>query len=239
MRHLDFTQRSNTGEWMDEQEVSFSIFDDCLSQLELINRCTFAYRPTLRWLAGMIRNLPLAQPLTILDVGCGGGDMLRQIWRWAEQEGISVNLIGVDINPFSKQSAEKRMPAGAPIDIVTADLFSFMPANGADIIISSLFTHHLSDEALQRFIRWMETHAKRGWLISDLHRHPIPYHFIKWITHCLPAVNPLIRHDAPVSVARAFTGTDWTSHLAAAGLAQADCSITWHMPFRHLISRCK
>lgn len=239
MSHPDLMRRSSAGEWMDDKEVSFADFDDCFSQLELINRYTFAYRPTLQWLSGIVRHLPLQHPLTILDVGCGGGDMLRQIRHWAEKENRLVDLIGVDINPFSKLSADRRMRTGAPIRITTADLFSFRPANSADIIISSLFTHHLDDEALQHFIRWMEMHAKRGWLISDLHRHPIPYYFIKCVTHCLPGVSPLIRHDAPVSVARAFTKADWTIHLAAAGLAQSDCSITWHMPFRYLITRWK
>ncbi|MGZ5029569.1 MAG: methyltransferase domain-containing protein [Methylobacter sp.] len=238
MSPSDFAHRSTVNEWMDEKEVPFTVFHNCLSQLELINRCTFAYRPTLQWLSGIVRYLP-SDHLTILDVGCGGGDMLMHIWHWAEKEGISVDLIGVDINPFSKQSAEKRIPTEAPIRIVTADLFSFMPANSADIIISSLFTHHLDDKALQHFIRWMEMHAKRGWLISDLHRHPIPYYFIKGVTRCLPAVNPLIRHDAPVSVARAFTKANWATSLAAAGLTQTHCSITWHMPFRYLITRWK
>lgn len=239
MSYPDFAQRSAISEWMDDKEVSFTDFDDCLSQLELINRYTFAYRPTLQWLTGIVRCLPFRHPLTILDVGCGGGDMLRQISHWAEKENIPVDLIGVDINPFSKLSADRRMRAGAPIRIATADLFSFTLANSADIIISSLFTHHLDDEALQHFIRWMETHAKRGWLISDLHRHPIPYYFIKCVTRCLPAVSPLIRHDAPVSVARAFNKTDWTTNLATAGLAEADYSIAWHMPFRYLITRRK
>src|SRR4051812_16107727 len=103
---MDFTRRSEEAEWMDTESISLEEFDDCLRDLRIINRCTLAYRPTLRWLDSMLRGN--AGPVTIMDIGCGGGDMLRQIAAWAKKRKITVTLTGIDINPWSKQSAESQ-----------------------------------------------------------------------------------------------------------------------------------
>ena len=155
--------------------LDYEEFDICLKQLARINRLTFAYPPTLRWLKKHLK--PHTATVTILDIGSGGGDMLRVIEKWTERRGISVELIGVDLNPWSKRSAEALAFPGSNIKHETSDIFAFDQSRRADYIISSLFTHHLSDEALVRFLSWMENHATKGWLVNDLHRHPVPYSF--------------------------------------------------------------
>ena len=43
------------------------------------------------------------------------------------------------------------------------------------MVLCSLFAHHLPQPVLVRFMRWLDARAERGWLISDLHRHPVPW----------------------------------------------------------------
>lgn len=86
--------------------------------------------------------------MTILDIGCGNGDMLRKIWKWANTHGLNLTITGIDINPLSKRSAQQRAPIDAPINFETADVFALDPLHKADFIISALFTHHLSVKAL-------------------------------------------------------------------------------------------
>lgn len=234
MSQPDFSHRSTEKELMDTESVNFAEFNDCLRTLEWINICTFAYRPTLRWLRKISQEVP-ERKLSIIDIGSGGGDMLRRIWKWALKNKFTVNLTGVDINPLSKQSAELATPSEAPIIYKTADLFSLGTEGYADIIISSLFTHHLLDEDVVRFIRWMDSQCKTGWHVNDLHRHLIPYFFIKWVTKILP-VNRLVKHDAAVSVARAFTKADWQRLLKQAEISQERITISWFFPFRYSVS---
>ena len=73
-------------------------------------------------------------------------------------------------------------------------------------MISALFTHHLDDTLLIRFLRWMEGHAALGWFSNDLHRHAVSHTFARAMVASLP-VNRLVVHDAPLSVARAFTAS--------------------------------
>ena len=101
-----------------------------------------------------------------------------------------------------------------------------------------LFTHHLRDPELVRFLRWTDGHARRGWLINDLHRHAVSHAFARAMVASLP-VNRLVVHDAPLSVARAFTGEDWERLLADAGFAPGAVSVEWFMPFRYGVGRIK
>lgn len=226
----NLSQRSTRPEFMDTQSVSFAEFHDCLRTLRIINTFTLAYRPTLRWFERMMAGA--GSPISVLDIGCGGGDMLRQIWKWARERNLDVELVGIDLNPYSKKSAEQVTPTDAPIRFETANLFSLDPGRRADFIVSSLFTHHLTDRELIRFIQWMDRHATRGWFINDLHRHPLPYFFIQYAVRMLFS-NRMIRHDAPVSVARAFTASEWRQLLVQSGIPAERTSIEWFFPFRY------
>src|SRR5690606_24947476 len=119
----------------------------------------------------------------------------------------------------------------------TANIFDYEPEQPVDIIISSLFTHHLTDAQIIDFLRWMDCRARKGWFINDLHRHPIPYYFIKWAT-ALFSRNRLICHDAAVSVARSFTAADWRRLINDAGFAGRVC-VQWFFPFRLCVSCIK
>jgi 2-polyprenyl-3-methyl-5-hydroxy-6-metoxy-1,4-benzoquinol methylase len=231
MMKPDFSQRSTLPELMDAP-MDFDAFHGYLKTLSMINRLTLAYQPTLRWLAGV---LPAGQPASILDVGSGGGDMLRCIWKWSARHKIKLNLTGVDLNPLAKQSAEQDSSAGRHIRFETANIFELDSNLRADFIISSLFAHHLTDEEIIRFIHWMNTHAARGWFINDLHRHPLPYYFIKYFTRIF-GFNRMVQHDAPLSVARAFTRVDWRRLLTTAGVPPDRACIRWHFPFRYCIA---
>jgi hypothetical protein len=105
-------------------------------------------------------------------------------------------------------------------------------------VISSLFAHHLDDRQLVRFLQWIEASARRGWLINDLHRHPIAYRIARWAPRLL-SMNRLVRHGAGVSVARSGTRRDWESLLATAGVAGPPTTVSWRFPFRYAVGRIK
>ena len=231
----DLSQRSTRAELMDTESVSFAEFHDCLHTLGIINTFTLAYRPTLRWFERMTVGVGSEQSISVIDIGCGGGDMLRRIWRWARERHFDLKLIGIDLNPWSKKSAEQVTPKDAPIRFETANVFSLDSSRRADFIVSSLFAHHLTDGELIRFIQWMDCHATRGWFINDLHRHPLPRCVIKYAVRLL-FPNRMIQHDAPASVARAFTASEWRYLLGKAGISPERTEIEWFFPFRYGVS---
>jgi hypothetical protein len=164
--------------------------------------------------------------------------MSRKVDAWAARNGINLEIIGVDMNPWAARAAAEATAPGRPPRWVTANLFDFQIEGGTDIIMSSLFAHHLPDPQLVRFLRWMEENARIGWFINDLERHPLPYYFLKfafWATRR----HRFMRHDGPVSIARAFKRQDWVRLLHEAGLREGAARIESWMPFRLCISRVK
>lgn len=240
MVRLNFSQRAATPELMDGEAVSYEELRACLEDLARVNRLTLAYRPTFAFLDHVIAAglVPRDRPLAILDAGCGYGDALRRVDRWAQRRGVSVRLIGVDLSAHAIRAAAAATPPERPIEWITADLAAFRPEGGIDLIVSSLFAHHLDDRALVGFLAWMEETARIGWLVNDLHRHPLPYHVFRlWAR--IAGWHPFVRHDGPVSITRAFVVADWHRLLGEAGVAPGSASIRWWMPFRLCVSRLR
>lgn len=240
MARLDFSRRAATPELMDSEQTSYGDLRACLENLARVNRLTLAYRPTVAFLDAVVAagRMPQGRPLTILDAGCGFGDTLRRLDRWAQRRGVPVRLTGVDLNPYAIRAAAEATAPGRPIDWVVADLATFRAEAGIDLAISSLFTHHLDDRALIGFIRWMEATARIGWFINDLHRHPLPYHVFRLWSYTA-GWHRFIRHDGPVSITRAFVRADWQRLLGEAGIAEGSAAVRWWMPFRLCVSRLR
>lgn len=232
----DLSRRADTPELMDTEAAPYETFRDCLIDLAAVNRLTLAYGPTLAFLEGLRRGGRLAdRPLRILDVGSGYGDMLRKIARWASRRGVAVELTGLDLNPWSARAAREADPDGA-IGWITADAFAH--AGPADVIISSLFTHHLDDADLVRFLAWMEDKAGLAWFVNDLHRRAAPYYGFALLSR-LMRWHRFVQHDGPVSIRRAFQPQDWRRLLAEAGLELRAVSIRRCFPYRLCVSRVR
>ena len=237
---IDFSRRNVLTELMDSDETDFATFRDCLVDLAKVNRLTLAYRPTMRFFADLVRagRLPRDRAITVVDVGSGYGDMLRKIDRWAVRRSLRLDLTGVDLNPWSARTAAAATAPDRPIRYVTADLFEYRSERPIDIVISSLFTHHLDDASLVRFVAWMEANAAIGWFVNDLHRHPLPYHAFRIASRAL-RFHHFVQHDGPISIARAFDLHDWRDALAASGLLPGAAEIRPQFPFRLCVARVK
>ncbi len=236
----DFSKRDTTPELMDTEAADYESFRQCLVELTQANALSLAYRPTIAFFARLAREgrFPKNRPLIVVDAGSGYGDMARKLDQWAARRGLAMAITGVDMNPWAARAASEVTMPGRPLRWVTANLFDFEAPGGADVAICSLFTHHLPDAALVRFLTWMESTARIGWFINDLERHPLPYRFLKfafWATRR----HRFMRHDGPVSVASSFTKKDWVRYLAEAGLPAGAARIESWFPFRLCVSRVK
>ena len=234
----NFAARATTPELMDTEATGFDAFRDCLADLSRVNTLTLAHRSTLAFLERLRRSgrLQDAAPLRILDVGSGYGDMLRTIDAWAERRRVAVELTGVDLNPWSTRAAAEATEPGRPIRWLTADAFAY--EGEVDVVISSLFTHHLDDATLTRFLAWMESRARIGWFVNDLYRLPLPYYGFRLLAW-LMRWHRFVRHDGPVSITRAFQPQDWRRYIAAAGLDAEAVEVAPVFPFRLCVGRVK
>jgi SAM-dependent methyltransferase len=235
---IDFTHRTapeDLPEWMDEP-CSYEEFRECLTDLAKVNRLTLSYRPTLRFLEHLIKVQQPSKPLHIVDVGCGGGDMLNSISAWSRRHGVKVTLTGIDLNPHAARAAREFSPRDSGIEWITGDAFSYTPPDGIDIVLSSLFTHHLPESEIVRFLGWMESIARCGWFINDLCRERTPYRLFAVLAKAM-RWHRFVQHDGPVSFRRSFREDDWQRMLAAAGIDPVAIQIERCFPGRLCVGR--
>jgi SAM-dependent methyltransferase len=235
---LDFERRvfpRELPELMDS-DCSYEDFRDCLRSLEQVNRWLLGYRPTLRWL----ERLPVKphQPVHILDVGSGGGDLLRQIALWARRRAIAVQLTGIDLNPYAARAAMECTPTDLRISWVTGDALVYQPEMPVDIVVNSLMAHHLEEDEIVALLRWMEATAQTGWFINDLERSALSCRMFGWLGKIV-GWHRFVRHDGPVSFRRAFRDEDWVRLLASADVSRTAATVERWRPGRLCVGRWK
>lgn len=231
---MSFAKRLDRLELLDEPDIPEADLERNLVELDVINRYLGGHRITLTGLEYLLqtpaaRNVLRERPLRVCEIGCGGGDNLLVIDRWARNRGLSLEITGVDMKEVCTRFA-RRKPWSHPTRWITDD-YRAVPLE-ADVIFSSLFCHHFPDKDLPGMLRWMHERATCGFFINDLHRHPLAYHSIKWLTRVF-SKSYLVRNDAPLSVQRAFRRNDWEGYLSRAGLGQG--AVRWQWAFRWLI----
>ncbi len=234
---FDLSRRSAESEWLDDAKASPDELALVLRDLARFNGAMLGHRPVLAWLRSAVEDAPRGTEFTLVDVGCGYGDLLRAVRHWARKRGIAIRLIGIDLNRDTVRIAQTVTKDADEIDYRVADIFDFAPPAPVDFVVSSLLTHHMSDDLIVKFLRWMERTARRGWMIYDLQRHPVPFHFIGLMGK-LTRLHPMVIHDGRISVARSLTRAEWLARLDEAGIARDAVRLRWFL-FRFAIGRLR
>ncbi|HET7896906.1 MAG TPA: methyltransferase domain-containing protein, partial [Flavisolibacter sp.] len=208
-----FNARSYKKELLDRDDIPFTDIRRNMQELDFINRRLGGHDITLDGIVALLKNNPVFNKhLNIVEIGCGGGDNLRAIKEWAQYIKLPVQLTGIDINEeciaFARQQSRN-----AGIGFLYSDYRLVNFSSKPDIVFSSLFCHHFTDEELVAQLRWMAQNSTIGFFINDLHRHPLAYYSIKALT-TLFSRSYLVKNDAPLSVQRGFKKQDWQNLFA-------------------------
>jgi 2-polyprenyl-3-methyl-5-hydroxy-6-metoxy-1,4-benzoquinol methylase len=235
---MDFRRRVSPRELPElmDGDCSYEDFRGCLSSLGQVNRWLLGYRPTLAWLKRLQRGAH--EPVRIVDVGSGGGDLLRQVAGWARRRGIAVQLTGIDLNPYAARAAAESTRKELGIAWVTGDALVYRPEKPVDIVMNSLMAHHLEDEEIIALLQWMEATARVGWFINDLERSERSCRMFGWVAGVV-GWHRFVRHDGPVSFRRAFKKEDWMRLLEAAEISQSAVTVEHWRPGRLCVGRWK
>lgn len=228
MRH-----RAELTEWIDEP-CSYEDLRNSLRDLGRIGSITGVHGAILQWLGKFSGSA--ARPLRILDAGCGGGDLLRCVERWAGRRGIPDALTGIDLNPDAIHVAQEFAPQRSMIRWAVGDVASF--SEPVDLIISSHFAHHLNDARIVHFLGWMERTARHGWLIHDLYRSRAAVAGFRAMA-CAARWHSFVREDGVTSIRRAFVPEEWRRYVEQAGIAPHAVRIIARWPVRICVSREK
>ncbi len=226
----DFSRRSHQEEIMDELEIEGYEVEQALRELAIINRWLGGQNTLINGLNKLKPSLKaLSDPVKIADLGCGGGDLLQLVGKWASKQNLPVTLTGIDANPNIIRFAENWI-SDPEINFQSEDIFSeSFQSREFDVVLMTLFCHHFTDQTLVNFLKQLQKQTSTAILINDLHRDPVPYYFTKGLVN-LCSKSSMVKNDGPLSVLRAFKRKDLEKLLKEAGLTHY--RITWLWAYR-------
>jgi 2-polyprenyl-3-methyl-5-hydroxy-6-metoxy-1,4-benzoquinol methylase len=226
---INLQHRSYQKELMDGDDISFEAMAQTLKELNIVNTRLGGHAITIKGLTQLINT---KEPVTVCEIGCGGGDNLFAIHKYCNKNNIAANFIGIDMNAECIAFARQQYPQ-LPCQWICSDyaLVQF-DKQKPDIIFSSLFCHHFTNEQLVPMLQWLKQNSNRGFFINDLQRHWLAYYLIKYITRFF-SKSYLVKNDACLSVARSFKKKDWQQLFQQAEIDQY--SIKWKWAFRWLV----
>jgi len=210
------TVRSYQKEQMDNFELSGEDLNKTLSGLSIINKYLRNTATTFKAVKTEIRKAN--QSLKIIDLGCGGGDNLRAIANWCLTNNKPIELVGLDGNTHILEYAQKQNNQSLTIKYLQADILaSEFELPKCDILISSHFMYHFSDNELAKFLKKSKKSISTKIIFSELQRSSIAYTLFKIGAIFLPFSN-IVKHDGLLAIKRAFTQKELATILNQAEL---------------------
>lgn len=227
---IDYKNRSLQKELLDQNDIPFQDIFLNMKELEFINSHLGGHSITIH---GFKKLLQKRKTISVCEIGCGGGDNLNALNQFCLKNRIICSFTGIDINKDCIEFAKENSTIGN-VNFIVSDYRNInFKTEKPDIIFSSLFCHHFSNDELIDMLHWMKSNSKIGFFINDLHRHPVAYHSIKIATKMF-SKSYLVKNDAPVSVLRGFKKNEWKNIFKKAGIE--NYSIKWKWAFRFLIT---
>ena len=223
-----FKTRSNKKELLDAENIPEKDLFQNLKELNTINTLLGGYKITF---SALKKILSKEKHHTIVDIGSGGGDTLKHIYKWSTENKYQVKLFGVDLKQTCVDYSIKNEP-NSQINFICDDYRNvYKHIKQVDIIHASLFCHHLSNDQISELIKFANVN-KSILVINDLERNPLAYYSIKFLTK-LFSKSYLVKNDAPLSVLRGFKKHEWKKSLLSAGAKNHSVKNKW--AFRHEI----
>jgi SAM-dependent methyltransferase len=218
---------------MDQPEIGVELHRQALVGLQRINRLSGVV--PLLW--GRLKRLAAildSRPLRVLDVACGGGDVLVGLALRARRAGIPIEFFGCDISATAVGAAEEsaHRADATSVRFFQQDLLTAQLPAEYDLVMCSLFLHHLSDRDAEECLRRMAAATRQAVLVDDLLRTSSGY-WLAWLGCRLLTGSPVVHHDGPLSVRAAFSWSEVQSLAARAGLQ--DARFCRHWPQRFLM----
>ncbi len=226
---INLRYRSNQKELLDNDAIPFEDIRINMQEINTINTWLGGHKITLDGFKKLASN---KQSVHVCEIGCGDGNNLFVIAKWCKKNYIDLRITGIDIKQECIDAAKKNYK-NLKAEWIANDYSKANLKSKPDIIFSSLFCHHFTEEQLIEQLQWMYNNSTIGFFINDLQRNWFAYHSIKIITRLL-SKSYLVKNDAPLSVARGFHKNEWIKILQQAAIK--NYIVQWKWAFRYLIS---
>src|SRR5690606_936980 len=223
--------RSQQLEIMDDLDFQGEEMKNLLGDLKYVNKWLGGNKVTLDGIEKLLRGNSKKEPITILDIGCGDGQLLRNYAKYAENNNLKLKCIGVEFNKNILEYAENQSKDFPNIKFQKVDDFleeELIP--NCDIAVCTLFLHYFSDESIAELLKTLLKKSNNGLVINDLQRSRIAFNLFKIVSK-LFLKSDTAKHDGLVSIARGFK-KDELEHISKK-IPNQKSEIHWRWAFRY------
>lgn len=214
---------------MDDFSMEGEILRDALDKIARINQLLGGNKITLEGVKKLVTG-HTKREITIVDIGCGNGDMLRALAVYGTQNNLTLKLIGIDANAFTIGYAEQLSFGVTNISYKCVDIFEENALPECDIILCTLTLHHFKDDEIISLLGTFKTHSNLGFVVNDLHRSRTAYYLFEALCFVF-GLNYMSRKDGLVSILRGFKKKDLIAYSGRLGLN--DYKLRWKWAFRY------
>lgn len=228
---INTNDRTEKNELMDDFSLEGEELREALDKIARINQLLGGNRITLNGVKQLLEQVDRSKQITVADIGCGNGDMLRMLAEYGIKKNINFKLIGIDANPYTINYARKLSKKYANIDYICTDIFEEnFNAVKYDIALCTLTIHHFSNEKIIDLITIFNHNASLGIVINDLQRSKLAYRLYQMICFIF-RLNRMLQEDGCTSILRGFRRKEL--HSFAKTLNLKNYTIRWKWAFRY------
>ncbi|MBU1106691.1 MAG: methyltransferase domain-containing protein [Candidatus Riflebacteria bacterium] len=206
-------QRSAEKEFMDNPEFQGEDLIESFRFIKLVNQFGGGRMAVLNCMKKALKNIPPEKPISVLDVGCGIGDMAATVISWGRANGRKIRYYGLERSPYIIDEA-RRLQHCENITFIQGDLFD-ADIPEVDLTMISMVLHHFDDTDVVAAIKHLTARSRIALLINDLERSKASYLICKLLA--VGMRNPQSRYDALLSIRKGFTVEEMQKLIQQAG----------------------
>ena len=228
---IDTSERTSKEELMDDFALAGHELRDALDKIALINQWLGGNKITLDGVKILTKYYPKEKAISVIDIGCGNGDMCRAIAEVGRKEGITFNILGIDANSYTINHAKSLSQSYPEISYSSLNIFDEeFTALNYDIAVCTLTLHHFTDQDIISLMTLLANKAKLGIVINDLQRSALAYRLFQLICFVF-RLNTMSREDGLTSILRGFKKKDLEK--LSKQLSLNEYCINWKWAFRY------
>lgn len=228
---LKTENRTYDSEIMDDFALEGEVLKLALDKIAQINQFLGGNKLTLKGVEILLKDISNSNLITIVDVGCGNGDMLRKLADFGLKNNLNLKFIGIDANNFTINYAIKLSDNYSNITYQCEDIFS-KPFSELkyDIALCTLTLHHFKEDEIIELLNTFNTNSKLGFVINDLQRSSIAYRLFQGLCFVL-RMNEMTKEDGLTSILRGFKKRELISFSKKLNFQKY--TIQWKWAFRY------
>ena len=223
--------RSQQLEIMDDLDFQGKEMKNVLGDLKKINKWLGGNTITLKGIEKLLSGFNKNDTITVLDIGCGDGEMLRKCAEYAKKNNLKFEGFGIDFNENILEYAENQSRNFPNLKFQKVDVFleeELIP--NCDIAICTLFLHHFNNKKIETLLKVLLRKVNKGIVINDLQRSKSAFELFKLISK-LFLKTKTAKHDGLVSIARGFKKNELEN--ISQKIPNQQSEIHWRWAFRY------